>query len=142
MLPVSIRIPADEPREYTGQYLMLNVHGTGEIDFLSSLPLLENAFAPFSLEDRSIARHQPREAGAKKISYLGTNLRARDVFDIAWVLLMMSDELIEAAAYPYLTAEGYARTRLRIETRRKHRDAARGQSTDTYRMLSADHAFQ
>ncbi len=103
--------------QYSGHYLKLIVKGRGEIDFLGSTPLLEDATVPFDFDGRVIARERPAEVIAKKIYYRGHSFKARDVFDLAGTYLALPDELATASDSPFLTSEIYARARLRIETR-------------------------
>jgi hypothetical protein len=103
--------------QYPGHYLKLSVLGAGEIDFLAASSLLENATTPFAIAERTIRRERPCEIIAKKIYYRGSAFKPRDVFDLAGTYLSMPDELLKAAASPFLTPEIYARVRLRIESR-------------------------
>ncbi|MCM2477790.1 nucleotidyl transferase AbiEii/AbiGii toxin family protein [Rhizobium sp. CG5] len=102
---------------YPGHYLKLIVKGSGEIDFLGASPLIENATTLFEFEEREIVRELPSEVIAKKIYYRGSMFKARDVFDLAGTFLVLPDELLNAAASPFLTPDVYDRAQLRIETR-------------------------
>jgi hypothetical protein len=103
--------------QYPGHYLKLSVLGSGEIDFLSASPLLDDSALPFDFAGRTISRERPCEIIAKKIYYRGSTFKARDVFDLAGTYLDMKSELVSAAASPFLTSEIYARVRLRIQAR-------------------------
>jgi hypothetical protein len=105
--------------QYPGHYLKLNIMGAGEIDFLSASPLLEDATIPYEFAGRIIKRERPAEIIAKKIYYRGSTFKSRDVFDLASTRAAMPEELIVAAASPFLTPDIYARVRLRIEARLK-----------------------
>lgn len=100
-----------------GHYLKLIVLDMGEIEFLSSASLLDDAIVPFSFEDRTIKRERPAEVIAKEIYRRGASFKARDVFDLAGTFLLKADELTVAAASPYLSREVISRVRLRIQLR-------------------------
>lgn len=103
--------------QYPGHYLKLIVKDVGEIDFLGAALLLENATMAFAFEGRPIERERPAEIIAKKIYHRCSTFKSRDVFDLAGTYLALPDELIVAAASPFLTPDIYARVRLRIKNR-------------------------
>jgi Domain of unknown function (DUF1814). len=103
--------------QYPGHYLKLIVRNKGEIDFLSTSPLTEDAIVPFSFHGRHIDRERPAEIIAKKIYYRGSQFKARDIFDLACTYAQMPTEIDIAANSPFMSADVYSRTRLRIEQR-------------------------
>jgi Nucleotidyl transferase AbiEii toxin, Type IV TA system len=72
--------------QWPGHYLKLFVAGVGEIDFLSSVLLTDNAVVPFEFGGRTISRERPAEVMAKKLHHRGSTFKARDVFDLAGTL--------------------------------------------------------
>lgn len=103
--------------QYPGKYLKLIVKDVGEIDFLGSSPLVEDATTLFEFRGRTIVRELPSEIIGKKIYYRGSMFKARDVFDLAGTYVALPDELLNAASSPFLTSDIYDRVQLRIESR-------------------------
>lgn len=103
--------------QYPGHHLKLIVKDAGEIDFLGAATLLDDPTFPFAFGDRLIARERPAEVITKKLYHRGSTFKSRDVFDLAGTFLAQPDELTMAAASSFLTADVYARVRLRIESR-------------------------
>lgn len=104
--------------DWPGNYLKLIVSGKGEIDFLNTAPILDDPTVGFLFEDREIRRDRAAEVIAKKICYRGSQLKARDAFDLAGAFLFLPAEVAVAARSPFVTPEAIERTRMRIALRR------------------------
>lgn len=103
--------------QYPGECLKLIVKEVGEIVFLRTSPLVEDATTLFDFQGRTIVRELPSEIIGKKIYYRASMFKARDVFDVAGTYVALPDELLTAASSPFLTSEIYDRVQLRIEAR-------------------------
>lgn len=58
----------------------------GEIDFITAPTLTEPCWEPWSFEGRPVRRETPVEIAAKKVFYRAVEFKARDVFDLAFVI--------------------------------------------------------
>lgn len=105
--------------DWPGNYLKLIVAGKGEIDFLNTAPVLDDPTVGFVFEGREIRRDRAAEVIAKKICYRGSQLKARDAFDLAGAFLFLPPEVESAARSPFMTRTAIERARMRIALRRE-----------------------
>jgi hypothetical protein len=87
------------PTEYDGdgaKFLKLAFEGIGQIDFIVGSSLTPSPTARRIIEDETVDLENVPEIIAKKIYYRGSNIRPRDIFDIAAAAETHADAILEA----------------------------------------------
>jgi hypothetical protein len=101
------------PDGYSSRFRKFFLGDIGEVDFIVARVMTARPTAVVSIEDEDVALEMIPEIIAKKIYYRGTNIKPRDIFDIAAAGEHHANPIIEALRN---YRQEVARTIAKIET--------------------------